>query len=83
MKKLESTWYNMVIVLTVIALIAGVALASVTWLPVRFGCRHHLGSTTSTVSRSTFLERLVGTVHAAQESAAGVSYHKRQCRAGY
>lgn len=29
MKKLESTWYNMVIVLTVIALIAGVALASV------------------------------------------------------
>lgn len=29
MKKLESTWYNMVVVLTVISLIAGVALASV------------------------------------------------------
>ena len=29
MKKLESTWYNMVCVLTAIAVIAGVALAAV------------------------------------------------------
>ena len=80
MKKLESTWYNMVGVLTAIAVVAGIALAyvnSITREPIAAIQKQTLANGIKVVLQSESL-----TVEATDTLATDVIVYRWQCRSG-